>query len=126
MLIVIGGVIPIVIFWRLEIQDIIGETIEPFRLWLEGLQHRMAVTLGVLAGVFVGGIVAAAHLSAGQTQAQINPLATHFQTLFTSLGIWPMNLSLLNVSAGVFGISHLPFNVILCLGSKHKLFIIGD
>ena len=61
-----------------------GETIEPFRLWLEGLQHRMAVTLGVLAGVFVRGIVAAAHLPASQTQAQINPFAAHFQTLFTA------------------------------------------
>ena len=37
-----------------------------------------------------------------------------------------MNLSLLNVGAGVFGISHLRFNVLVCLGSKHNLFIIGD
>lgn len=86
----------------------------------------MAVTLGVLAGVFVGGIVAAAHLSAGQTQAQIYPFAAHLQTLFTAFGIWSMNLSLLNVGAGGFGVSHLPFDVILCLGSKQRLFIIGD
>ena len=37
-----------------------------------------------------------------------------------------MNLSLLNVGAGGFGVSHLPFNIILCLGSKQGLFIIGD
>lgn len=122
----IGGVIPVVICGRLKIQHIIGETKKPFRLRLEGLQYRMAVTLGVLAGVLVGGVVAAAHLSAGQTQAQINPIAAYLQAFFTTFGIGGVNLSLLNVGAGVFRISHLCFDVFSCLGSKYRLFIISE
>ena len=60
-------------------------------------------------GVLVLGGVAAAHMAAAQTQAQVNPGVTHLQALLAALGLWLHALDLIEVSA-VFSHNVLPGN----------------
>lgn len=48
----------------------------------------MAGLLEVLAGMLVLSVVAAAHVAAGQADAQVNPFVAGLQAILATVGTW--------------------------------------
>jgi hypothetical protein len=59
---------------------LVNVTPAPIFARLERLNNRMLRFMKMFGRMFVFGIVAAADVSAGQTQTQMDPLVAHFQT----------------------------------------------
>ena len=59
----------------------------------------MVGVLEVVRGVPIRRTVAAADVSAGQAQPQVNPSAPHLQALLAALGLWWLRLDVTDVLA---------------------------
>jgi hypothetical protein len=57
---------------------LVNKTPTPIFVGFKGLDNGMLGLLKMFGGVFIFGIVAAADVSAGETQTQVNPRIAHF------------------------------------------------
>jgi hypothetical protein len=64
----------------------IDVTPDPVLSRLEGLDHRVVGRVEMLGGVLILRIVTATDMSAGETEAQVDPGSANFQTVLTSIG----------------------------------------
>src|SRR6266567_7666994 len=70
---------------RLEI-DLVDVAPDPVLALFEGLDDRVIGGLEVLGRVAVGRLVAAAYVSAGATEAQVDPATAGFEALLATVG----------------------------------------
>jgi hypothetical protein len=70
---------------RLE-HDLIDVAPDPVLSRLEGLNDWVVGRMEVLGGVLVLGRITTANVSTGETQAQVHPGITGFQTVLTAIG----------------------------------------
>ena len=66
--------------------NLIDVTPDPVLSRLEGLNDRMVGRVEMLGGMLILRTVAAAHMSTGETEAQVYPGISNFQTVLTSIG----------------------------------------
>src|SRR5205823_5760088 len=64
--------------------DLVDVAPAPILARLERLHDRMLGGMEMLGGMLILGRIAAAHVAAGQAQAQVHPSVAHFQTLLAS------------------------------------------
>src|SRR5215831_20901183 len=67
-------------------QHLIEVTPDPVLTRLEGLNDRMVGRVEMFGRMLVIGRVAAAHVTTGEAEAQVDPGFSHFQTVLTALG----------------------------------------
>ena len=70
---------------RLE-HHLIDVTPDPVLTRLEGLDNRVVGRMEMLGGVLILRIVTAPDMSTGETEAQVHPGISNFQTVLTSIG----------------------------------------
>lgn len=70
---------------RLE-HHLIGIAPAPIFSRLEALHDRVTAAMEMLSGMPIGRRVTATHMTAGETQAQMDPAGSHFQAFLTALG----------------------------------------
>jgi hypothetical protein len=66
-------------------RELVLETPRPVFVRLDRAHDGMAGGLGVVAGVVVGGVIAAAHFPALETDPQMHPLAAARETILTAV-----------------------------------------
>jgi hypothetical protein len=66
--------------------ELIDITPAPVLTRLEGLDNRVVGRVEMPGGVLVLRIVTAAHMSTGETKAQVHPGITHFQAFLAPIG----------------------------------------
>jgi hypothetical protein len=80
--------------------DVIDIAPHPALAWFEGANQWMPRRMEMFGGVLVLGRVAAPHVTARQTQAQVHPGVAEFETFFTALLGCASDLDLIEMRAG--------------------------
>src|SRR5260370_34045 len=93
---------------RLE-HNLIDVTPDPILSRLEGLNDRMVGRVEMPGGVLVLRIVTAAYMSTRETEAQVYPGISDFQTVLTSIGARCDVLYLIKMRAALCHVLFLPY-----------------
>jgi len=78
-------------------KNFVNKTPHPILTRLNRLHDRMFGGVKMFGGMFILGRIAAAHMTAFATQAQVHPGITHFQALLAALSVWLHVLELAEV-----------------------------
>jgi hypothetical protein len=88
--------------------NLIDVTPAPVLSRLEGLDNRMVGRVEMPGGVLILRIVTATDMSTGETEAQVYPAISHFQTVLTSIGARGDFLYLIKMRTSLCHVLFLP------------------